>query len=439
MKQRPLLFLLLALAGCDDCDHDERPRSDASSADVVVREAAAAPVASVAPPLRNVPRPPPEKKITYASLADVSADPPPSAEATEWFHVVVMRRQRAFISGAPEDLLAIAAATETLVKLDDRLAANHVTRAESLVSLGKNADAQKEIARAIELGARGAGVDLVSAKIDWQAGRYGPAIDRVRATAASSNLAAAYLRLGVLEHQLGDVEASDRAFERAEDLLEPDKELELAEIYFHHGVARLERGRLDEAAAYLRAALARVPEHAASAARLAEVLDKKNARADAFAVAEPLLEGARDPALLAIAARVAPPAKSGALKTRARARFEELLAKTPDVVYLSAAEAFLEWNDAKRAAALLTKEIEARPTALAFEALARAQLATGDTASAKVAIERALHSPYRLARIDWTAARVYSRLGESGKSNELAARARKSDPTLPSSVPGRGE
>jgi tetratricopeptide (TPR) repeat protein len=434
LRRGPFGFcLLVALGGCDDCEDHHAQVVDARARDATIEAAAPPPPA----PIRGKPSPAaPDQMITLASLEAADS----AADAAGWGRVFVARWQRALISGAPEELLGALAAADAMLKIDDRVAAYHVTRAEALLGLRRTADAAAEQKTAIDLGARGLGVDIVGAHLDWAAGHYGATMDVMRAAGGpNASVALAVVQLGWVENETGNLDDSDRAYERAEDMLRPDELLVLAGIYQQRGLARLERGRLDDAESFLRASLARAPEHSLAATRLVEVLARQDKRDAAFAVVEPLALAARDPSLLAAASRVAPATKSAALRARARARFEELLGKTPDLMWLPAAEAFLEWNDAKRAVALLSKETEARPTARSFEALARAQLAAGDTAAARIAIERALHSPLRLARIDWTAARVYARVGEAGKSGELAARARKLDPSLPSSAPGRGE
>jgi hypothetical protein len=227
------------------------------------------------------------------------------------------------------------------------------------------------------------------------------------------------MRRALLEHEAGDAAASDRAFEAAEELCRDKDPLPLAEVHVAHGFARLDAGRPDEARVYFDEALARVPGHTGAVRGVADALARTSKQADALARLEPHAAQTKDHELLALHARLLP----AVARPRAKARLEQLLAKLPEVATGASARFFVE-VDAKRAVTLAAKDVEASPTPAALLTLARAQLAAGDAAAARTAIESALRAPVASARIDWTAARVYSRVGEGGKAGELSARAR---------------
>ncbi len=436
MKRTVVVFALAAgFVGCEGCEDRSAPRLAAAEAGA--RDASPPPVPSPPPlpPIRGKPRAwaAGERTITLASLEEDAG-----AEAER---VVAMRTARARISGAPEELAIALGAATAWALAEPRVAERHIVRASVLLDLRRTTDAEAERKTAGDLGAASAAFARVAARLDWDAGHYGPAMDRFRLLGGKPDaLPIALADLGWLEGEVGNLDDSERAFERAEDALSADDALLLAEIEIARARIRLEHGKAEEAEAFLRVAIARAPEHTRAHALLADALAAQGKRDDAFASLEPLLEKTRDPSLLAIAAHHAPAARAAQLRARAQKRFDEIYAKEPDAVQLDAAEFALDAGDAKRARTLLDKETAVRPTARSFEALARAQLALGDATGARASIEHALHSPLRCARIDATASRVFAKLGDTGKAGELAARARRLDPTVsPSSAPGRGD
>jgi tetratricopeptide (TPR) repeat protein len=315
-----------------------------------------------------------------------------------------------------------------VIAADTRIAIHTITRARLLLELGRIDEASQGLIVARQRGGLAAAIDAVQADVDWAMARYPQAAEAIRRLAKEAPSVATLTRRGRLEHAMGDPIEGDRAFDGAEDHAAGDA-LALAEVYAWRGAAKLDAGKPEEARPWFDAALARVPSHTRAIRGLAEALDRFGDRKGAIAKLEAVGQ-AKDHALLALLAHLSP-----AARPKAKARLTELGARTPEAVLAPAAAFALDTGEPKRAVELAARAVRTSPSAANHVLLARAQLEAGDAQAARVAIETALRAPLSSARTDWTAARVYARLGEAGKADELAARARRRDSRIESTEP----
>ncbi|MEO6572311.1 MAG: hypothetical protein ABIP89_00635, partial [Polyangiaceae bacterium] len=70
-----------------------------------------------------------------------------------------------------------------------------------------------------------------------------------------------------------------------------------------------------------------------------------------------------------------------------------------------------------------------------YVALARAQLANADAKGAQASIEKALAMPIKSAELYWTAARVYTSVGDAAKASDFAAKAKAFNPLIEKTEP----
>jgi hypothetical protein len=442
-KRLAVLALAVALGGsltaCEDCGGGGAsvapgPPSDAGRSAAVFRLVALDAAllrprdaaASYAPP-RTAPRTDLVTRPTPAAM-DALATALAKASGAE---LARARVTHAGVVGDLEDLPLALAAIDAAIAADARVAIHHVERAAILTELRRFGDARAAVLRAKELGASPADVDLATADLDWSAGLYGPAADTIRRVAEESPSNKSLLRRARLEHETGNDVEAERLLDAAEDRAADGEPFPLADVYAQRGFLELDVGKPDDAKTWFEASLARVPDGTRALRGLAVALDRLGRRADAVAKLEPIAATTKDHELLAALARMSP---LPTVRARANARFDVLLAKVPEAAYGPAAAFYLDF-DAKRAVSLAQKVVATSPTADNQVLLARAELAAHDAQAARAAIDPALHAPAVSAGIEWTGARVYSRLGDSARASELAARARRRNPRIESEQP----
>jgi tetratricopeptide (TPR) repeat protein len=91
-----------------------------------------------------------------------------------------------------------------------------------------------------------------------------------------------------------------------------------------------------------------------------------------------------------------------------------------------AAEFFLgAGREPAKAVELLRNNAALRPNGESWAALAKALMAQGEWEGAQAALDRALATPLRSAELYEAAAELHARLGNSARSEDMAARARR--------------
>ena len=182
-----------------------------------------------------------------------------------------------------------------------------------------------------------------------------------------------------------------------------------------------------------------MPGYVAANEHLAETRHALGKDAEAIAIYQGVVKASDDPeftyALALLYGGVGRHGEAHDLDTKARARYEALVAKYPEAMFWHAAEFFLKTGDPKRAASLLQKNVALRPNGQSYAALARAELASGDIAKARSAVDTALATPIRSASLFWTASEVYRRSGLVPQADEFRSRALAMNPHVAEDAP----
>jgi tetratricopeptide (TPR) repeat protein len=309
-----------------------------------------------------------------------------------------------------------------------------LTRASQELSLHRFRESRADLDRARALGADANAAAAVEQELDWNQGRYEKAIASIRAAAADRPTLDTMARLARLEHDLGNYEAADRAFERAEDLVVDSNPVPVAWLNLQRGRHKLDLGEYDQAVAFFSEALARVPTYPAAREALGEALHLLGRDEEAAAQYRQILEQAprSDVAAdLALLYRtMGKSSEAAALAQRARQRYEELLVRYPEAMYWHAAAFFLAQEEPGRALQLLSLNLTLRPDSPAWTAHARALFALDRMDEARRSIDRALAMPVVSADLYWTASLIYAALGDRPRSESLARRAREHNPDI---------
>ncbi|MFL6263770.1 MAG: tetratricopeptide repeat protein [Thermoanaerobaculia bacterium] len=307
-------------------------------------------------------------------------------------------------------------------------------RASQELSLHRFREAQADLERARVLGAGSNAAAAVEQELDWNQGRFEKAIASIRAAARARPTVDTMARLARLEHDLGNYEAADRAFEQAEDLIVDPNPIPVAWLSLQRGRHKLDLGEYDQAVVFFSEALARVPSYPAAREALGEAFHLLGRDEEAAAQYRQILEQdprsdvAADLALLYRA--MGRPSEAAALALRARQRYEELLIRYPEAMYWHAAAFFLAQEEPGRALQLLSLNLTLRPDSPAWTAHARALFALGRMDDARRSIDRALAMPVVSADLYWTASLIYAAAGDKPQSELLARRAREHDPDI---------
>lgn len=362
----------------------------------------------------------------------LSAQPTPSPSLVA--KRASLRYARGRYRGDLEEIDASIQALEGCVRAAPEDAGCALLLAEQSQSMHRFARARESLARARDLGADRARIADLDADLDWNAGRYEAAIRAIRNARAERPSSATWLRQAQLEHDLGNWDDSERAFEAAEDAVIDPSPIPLAHMYVQHGIALTQRGRREEACLYFREAIRRMPSHVAAMEHLAEALHHLGKDDEAIALYEQVVALSDDPefahALAELLAAQGQRDRAAALAAKAKAGYARLVVKYPEAMYWHASEYYADVGEPARALELLEKNAVLRPNAGSFVALARAQAAVGQWDRARESITRALETPVVSAERHAVAAMVYRHEGAVVAADQHAARAKEIDPTI---------
>lgn len=303
-----------------------------------------------------------------------------------------------------------------------------VDRADQQQALHRFSLARADLVRARALGANAIRVDAVEQELDWNDGQYAKAIHAIGQATARRRNSPTVAREARLYSDLGEQDQADRAFAEAEELIRDTSPLPVAWLNVQRGMHMFRTGRITEAEVFFRAAVDRLPSYVMAKEHLAEALHFLGKDLEAIAIYEEIIARSSDPefkgALAALYAAHDRTKEADALRFQATADYDRLLERYPEAMYWHAAEFFLaEGHDPKKAMSLLQRNVSIRPNSDSYIALARAELANGIVDAARISIEHALEMPIRSGQLFWTAARVYRKLGDDGRSTHFAARA----------------
>jgi tetratricopeptide (TPR) repeat protein len=333
------------------------------------------------------------------------------------------------------DLSELARALELVseaIRLDPNDAASYTARAEQLQTVHRFPAARRDLASARAHGAAASEVEAIERELDYVEGKYDTAIPAIRRAAAERRTMGTVARLALLEHDLGNNEKAERAFQEAETLIRDPNPIPVAWLALQRGMHYASTGKREQAVELFRAALRRIPGYVAAEDHLAETLHELGRDDEAMALYETIVKHSTDPefkgALAGIYRARGRVAEADALVKQATTDYELLLAKFPEAMYWHASEFFLEeGHSPRRALDLLEKNLVLRAGAPSYVALARAHLATGSPALAKTAIDKALATPIVSAQMLWTAGLVEAALGNQSGADAFKTRARALD------------
>jgi tetratricopeptide (TPR) repeat protein len=310
------------------------------------------------------------------------------------------------------------------IKLEPANANGWLMRAEQEQSLHRFKEARADLEHAKTLGAPPARVVDLETELDWNDGKYDGAIAAIEKARVERPSTASLMRHAQLHADLGGTQDDiDRDFEGAEDMIGDTGPLALAHLDVQRGIQRVAVGRLEEANAFFREAIARLPDYVAALEHLAETLHMlggKERDEEATRLYEKVVTLTSDPefahALAELYAANGKKSEAAALEKKAHDGYDALLKKYPEAMYWHASEFFMSTHETKKARALLEKNLLLRPNSTSYVALADAQLADGSVSDAKKSIDRALAMPLKNAKLSWIASQVYGKLGDTARA-----------------------
>ena len=287
---------------------------------------------------------------------------------------------------------------------DPNDAAVLLTRAHVLSALHEFDAASQELDAAAAHGAEADAVNRARATVDLATGRCAEAEPLWPATSYATDMVVR----GAIEQRLGHPGAAEELFERGRLAFRDVSPMRFAWMDFERARAFEREGDRVKARAYLEDALDAFPEYAHAAVHAA-VLEPPDQALAHLAVVE---KRADDPDVFAAHAdalrRQGKDAEARAMTDKARARFEEILAKHPDAFADHAARFFLgEGGDVKRALALAKSAGTKAPIEETLELWLLAARAAGDQAEACAALAaaEATSCPLRGSRAEFDAVR----------------------------------
>jgi len=234
---------------------------------------------------------------------------------------------------------------------------------------------------------------------------------------------------------VGNDPLADRYFGLAERSFRGVAPIPLAWLNVQRGLMAMHNGDDERAHTFFEVGYERCPEYPMAAEHLAEIEGRLGNTERAVELYEAVIEATDEPEFMAALADVHREAgradAADALIERADARYRALLKKHPEAMYWHAAGFFLgSGEDPELARKLLEKNLALRPNARSYQALAEAQLATGDVEAAAASIEAALKRPGEFAEKYWTAARVATARGNAKQAAVHATKARELNPEI---------
>ncbi len=294
--------------------------------------------------------------------------------------------ERASYLGTTSDYDLADDASRKNAELEPSNPAVLMTRAHVLSALHEFPEALAELDAAAAHGAQGDDVKRSRATIFLATGRCTEAAASWPPLTYPTDMAAR----GAMQQRLGRPGVAEELFERARLEFRDVSPMRIAWMDFERARAFEREGDREKARAYLEDALEAFPEYAHAAVHAATLEPPDRALAY-LAVVE---KRADDPDVLAAHAdalrREKKDAEARAMADRARARFEEILAKHPRAFGDHAARFFLgEGGDVKRALALAKAAAANAPTEETLELWLLAASAAGDAPETCAAIAAA--------------------------------------------------
>lgn len=423
---RPLLLFLplVALAGCSGCSDKDTPKP-----------IAAQDAAKPAPPTITT-----TSEDIYLSnlegqiheLERLAKESPANMSLVQ--RLSAARYTRARFHNDPDEIQQAIDDASACIKAEPENAICILMRAEQEQSLHRFPQSRADIKKAKELGGDATRIADLENELDWNDGKYEKAIAAIRKARQERPSTPTWIREAQLEHDLGNDDASDAAFDKAEAAITDTSPLPVAHLELQRGIQNVARGKLEGAVVFFRRAVARMPSFVAANEHLAETLHWLGKDEEAVAIYEKVVRLSSDPefayALCELHRASGKDAEARALEAKARKGYEQLLAKYPEAMFWHASEFYRAVGDEKKSLDLLRRNLQLRPNSVSWVALARAELLNKNMDEARNAIDKALAMPIVSASLFWTAQLVYRRLGDTAKADGFKERAKKLNPRI---------
>ncbi len=235
-------------------------------------------------------------------------------------------------------------------------------------------------------------------------------------------------RLAHYHWKTGSYDQAEQLYAEAESLLLARTGSSMAWLQLQRGLMDLDRGRYLEAMAHYHDADRALPSYWLVEEHKAEILTLLGQQDAALRVYHDIIARTDNPEFMDAVAGILQErgdvAGARAMIARARAAYEDQLARYPEAAYGHALGHFLEFgDDPARTLELAEANHALRPGAEAKDALAQAYLGAGRAGDAQRVIEEALATPYVSADLHMTASEVYRARGDSQRAQQQRARA----------------
>jgi tetratricopeptide (TPR) repeat protein len=274
---------------------------------------------------------------------------------------------RGHVLGRITDVEQAATMADELVDEAPTQARSFVTRARMRGVFHRFASALTDLDSAATRGGDGVELDAERAAIYQALGRYDEALAiRRRAVDARADFSA-LAGLAGLHGERGDLDESEHWFTAATRRYRGTSPFPLATLEFQRGQLWLEHDDLHRARAWCDAAVRRLPAYVPAQGHLAEIEAAMGETAAAIARLRPLALASDDPDYATQLARILAGAghvvEARAWRSKAAARYDELLARHQDAFVDHAAEFWLTvGGDPKRALRLARHNLSLRHT-----------------------------------------------------------------------------
>ncbi len=273
-----------------------------------------------------------------------------------------------------------------------------------------------------------------SSNLAFQRGRYEQALKGLTAAVEATPTLSTLSSLALYRWKAASFDEAEALYRRALEVRRSKEEAEpVAWVHLQLGLMDLDRGRYDEALAHYRQGEALIAGYWLIDEHIAEILTLQGRTDEAKAMYASIIERTNNPefmdAMAGIHAEAGEQDQAKQWVAKARARYEEQLARFPEAAYGHALEHFLEFGeDLKQVVELAENNHTLRPNATAKTLLAQAYLKAGRVDDAKTIIEQALATPMRSADLHGTAAEIYAAAGDEKTAGAQRNKARAINP-----------
>jgi tetratricopeptide (TPR) repeat protein len=296
-----------------------------------------------------------------------------------------------------------------------------------------DADFEKAQQTLIQDDEKRAGLLLFAGNIALQRGRYADALAAYEESTEIKRNAANLPALAFYRWGTADFDAADALYLEALEQYHGKTFEPIAWMHLQRGLMDLSRGRYDDALAHYREAETWLRGHWLIDEHIAEILTLTGKTDEAIALYLEIIERTNNPefmdAMAGILGEQGKPDEAREYVTRARKRYEELMARYPEAAYGHALGHYLEFgDDATFVVDLAEKNHTLRPNVDAKVLLAQAYTKAERTADAKRVIDEALATVWNTADLHATAAKVYRATGDATRADEELAKAKAIDP-----------